>query len=158
MLTHREKAEHLPVDKEVIRTSLLHFFDAGDVFEIRALDVEKTGRMYAGLVNKIDYIAGNVAHLASRGGAKGVYFTPQQLSPKVLERGKQNFLPRVDKGDDGQPRVPLAHDEDVTARRYFIVDVDPVKAKAFRRYSATDAEKEAGTCLAPPLVPSAVEQ
>lgn len=115
------------------------FFDADDVFEVRGLDVERPGRKEAGFVSvaRIGAMAGAIATIAERAG--GVYFTPNKLNPTVLNRSKHHLAEVVRNGDVIRPK--LTTDDDVTARRFLIIDVDPVRAAGFKGQSATDAEK-----------------
>lgn len=67
--------------------------------------------------------------------AKGVYLTLNPLRPGRLVPQ----LPRVRRAGSGD----LAADADVTARRWVLVDVDPVRPPAHRNDSATEGEKAA---------------
>jgi hypothetical protein len=129
--------------RDLIAKWLPLFFDTDDVFEVRGLDIERPGRKVAGFVlaRDVPKVAGKIAALVTRDGS--AYFTPQKVSPAVLERSPANHLPEVTEGDDGETRPRLTHDEDVTARRFLIVDVDPVRPAAFKKHSATDAERHA---------------
>lgn len=115
------------------------FLEPDDVFEVRGLDVDRPGRKEAGFVraDRIPAMAGSIAALAVRAG--GVYFTPNKLNPDVLKRSSHHLSEVVRDGDQVRPK--LTGDEDVTARRYLIIDVDPVRPRAFKKHSATDAEK-----------------
>lgn len=128
--------------RDLIAQWLPLFFERDDVFEIRGLDVERPGRKVAGFViaRDIEKVAGKIAALARDGS---IYFTPQKLTPNVLERSPANHLPEVTTDDAGETRPRLTHDEDVTARRFLLIDVDPHRPKEFKKHSATDAEKKA---------------
>lgn len=122
------------------------FFGSDDVFEVRGLDVERPGRKEAGFVlaSRIPAMAGAIAALADRAG--GVYFTPQKLNPEVLNRSRHHFAEVV--RDRDQVRPKLTGDEDVTARRFLIIDIDPVRPKEFKKCCATDDEKRAAKAVA----------
>lgn len=112
-----------------------------DVFEVRGLDVGEPGRKVTGFVrgDRIEATAGKIAALAAEAG--GVYFTPQGLNPAVLARSDHRLVECRRKGDQVTPQP--TRDEDVTARRYLLIDVDPIKACGFEKCSATDEEKAA---------------
>lgn len=124
------------------------FFEPDDVFEVRALDVDRPKQNYGGFVRgrDIDFVTSKIISLADRGGS--IYFTPQKLNPNVLERSPAGHLPRITKDDDGNAYPRLAHDEDVTARRFLLIDVDPTRPPAFKKHSATDEEKLAALDVA----------
>lgn len=125
-------------DTNAIAESLPLFFEPVDVLEVRALDVGRPGRKVAGYLSakNIGAMAREIARLADT--ASGVYFTPQRLRPEVLKRCK-HALVEVSKGNDGKAVPQLTKDEDVTERRYLLIDIDPVRPKGV---CSTDAEKE----------------
>lgn len=127
--------------------SLALFLGPEDVVEIRAFDVQKPGRVVAGFVraDKLRERESAVVQIADR-AAGGCYFTPQRLDPTVLNRTK-NLLPEV-KRRNGQTQPKLTEDADVIARRYLLVDIDPVRADGFEKHSATDDEKAAAWAVA----------
>lgn len=108
-----------------------------DVFEVRALTARGP---LAGWFRGSD--AGRAADriAAAEGEATGVYFTPQRLDPAVLGRG-EGVLARPG-------RTPLTADADVLARRYLLIDVDPVRAEGHKRESASGDEKAAAAAVA----------
>lgn len=105
----------------------------GQVVELRALKVRRgSGRPHteAGFFD-----AGHLAEMARAALdltdlARGVYFTLNPLNPEVLARRCN----RTDWADEGE----LAKDKDVLARRWLLVDADPVRDP---HVSATDVEK-----------------
>lgn len=129
-------------DAATIADALALFLSPDDVVEIRAFDVQKRGRVLAGFVRacKLRDRARDIARIADE-AAGGCYFTPQQLAPAVFDRTKNMIVETKKRKGEAFPR--LTHDEDVTARRFLLVDVDPVRAAGFDKSSATDAEKEA---------------
>ena len=72
----------------------------------------------------------------SNTGQYAVYFTPNPLQPEMLAR-------RTNRCMVGKPDKGFAHDADVQYRRWFFVDVDPVRPDANKDDSASDAEKAA---------------
>jgi hypothetical protein len=88
-------------------------------------------------------MAGAIAALAKK--ASGVFFTPQRLAPALLSRAR-NHIAEPWKDQQSLP-FKLSNDGDILARRFLIIDVDPVKPKEFKAHSATDAEKEAAAEL-----------
>ena len=131
------------------------FFDPEDVLEIRVLDAGRPGRKVAGWLTAkhIPALAKKISDASAN--ASGTYFTPHVLDRSILGRCSHNL---IGVGKD----MRLTRDVDVTARRYLIIDIDPVRPA---NTSATEAEKEAAAevanavrnCLAghgwpPPLV------
>jgi hypothetical protein len=118
------------------------FFAPDDVLEIRVLDAGRLGRKVAGylLAKNIPPMAKEITAAGDK--ASGIYFTPQRLDPLVLKRCP-HVLVEVKKDETGRVYPKLTHDEDVTARRYLLIDVDPEKPAEARKLSATDAEKAA---------------
>src|SRR5262245_59820149 len=105
----------------------------GQVVELRALDVRRNGgrpHTEAGFFDS-DHLA-DMAQSALQVSrwAKGVYFTLNPLHPDLLARRCN----RIDWANEGE----LAKDKDVLARRWLLVDADPVRDPLI---SATDEEK-----------------
>ena len=107
------------------------FFDPDDVLEIRVLDAGRPGRKVAGWLTAkhIPALAKKISDASAN--ASGTYFTPHVLDRSILCRCSHNF---VGVGKD----MRLTSDADVTARRYLIIDIDPVRPA---NTSATEAEK-----------------
>jgi hypothetical protein len=124
------------------------FFGPEDVFEVRALDVGQPGRKSAGwfLGASVERAAEKIADIAQQAG--GVYFTPNPASRDCYKRAAGCLVPvyRDKKTEQSKPR--LTHDDDITARRYLLIDVDPIRPAAFKKHSATDAEKAAAGAIA----------
>jgi len=109
------------------------FVAPDQVVELRALDVGGTnGRPHteAGFFDGCHLREMAAAALGVTGRARGVYFTLNPLKPDLLAR-RANRLGWAKGGE-------LAKDPDVTARRFFLVDADPVRDP---HVSATDDEK-----------------
>lgn len=114
------------------------FVRPSDVVELRFLGVGRPGRIHAGwmLGRHVDALAKHIADKAAE--SEGAYFTPQILAPTAKRSPFGHFGP-VRRSPDGKETVPrLTHDEDVTARRYLLIDVDPIRPKDT---CATDDEK-----------------
>lgn len=122
---------------------LRHLVDPGQVVELRALKVQdgtRGGSTWAGTFTGDELPDLARAALDLSGNCQGVYYTLNPLKPARLTRQ----WPRVQKAAGGR----LAHDHDVLARRWVLVDVDPVRAAGHEKGSATDAEKAATRRLA----------
>lgn len=119
---------------EVLRAASV-FLRGGQVTELRALNVRRDGyrrpHTEAGWFNDWRRLAEAAAELTSR--SEGVYFIPNPVNPALLARCANRVKPI----DDG---TPLTTDRDILARRWLIVDCDPVRPA---KVSATDAEHDA---------------
>jgi hypothetical protein len=118
---------------DTLATWLGLFVEPGQVTELRALRVvQRYGRpqTVAGFFDAghLDDMAAQAIRLTPE--AAGVYFIPNALSPDLLARRCN----RVAAADTGL----LAGDGHVIARRWLLVDADPVRVGGV---SATDAEK-----------------
>jgi hypothetical protein len=105
----------------------------GQVVELRALDVQRgNGRPHveAGFFDADHLLDMAKAALEVTPHARGVYFTLNPLRPELLARRCN----RIAWAKDGE----LAKDRDVVARRWLLVDADPVRDPLI---SATDGEK-----------------
>lgn len=117
---------------------LTTLIDPDQVVELRALGVESPGgsiQVWAGVFRGDELQTLAKAALELSGCCKGVYYTLNPLKPDRF----RVVAPRVQVAHGGE----LAKDIDVPARRWILVDFDPVRAEGFRDYSATDAEKAA---------------
>lgn len=117
---------------------LTTLIDPDQVVELRALGVESPGgsiQVWAGVFRGDELQTLAKAALELSGCCKGVYYTLNPLKPDRL----RVVAPRVQVAHGGE----LAKDIDIPARRWILVDFDPVRAEGFRDYSATDAEKAA---------------
>lgn len=127
-------------DRAVVKITscLTHLIDPDQVVEVRALEVDLPGRqpcVCAGTFrgSELEEIARAALELS--GSARGIYYTPNPLHEKRFALQ----APRIRPSDySGQ-----AHDVDVRARRWIMIDLDPVRAVGFENDSATDAEKAA---------------
>ncbi|MCE9556757.1 MAG: hypothetical protein K8T91_25700 [Planctomycetes bacterium] len=108
---------------------------APEVFELRALNCKVMGEYrtgtYSGYFQRdaIDDLLAAVERIES---ASGVYFTPHHVNPDLLARccNRARII----------TREPTTSDKDILARRWVLIDVDPVRPAGV---SATDAEKSA---------------
>jgi hypothetical protein len=116
---------------EVLAT-LLTFIRPGQITELRALEVD--GRAtYFGYFDHEHLPDMARAAIDLEGRAKGVYFIPNPIKPELLARCPN----RVRKAHSGE----LTKDEDILAREWMLVDVDPERPA---NTSSTAAEKAAG--------------
>ncbi len=122
---HRSAA---PCPNQIADTLKL-FFVPDDVFEVRTLGGGRTkGGWFLG--SNADRAAAKIAEAAADAG--GVYFTPNPCSRDCYGRVAGMLRPAS---------FALTSDADVAERRHLIIDVDPVRPAAFKKDSATDAEK-----------------
>lgn len=113
-----------------------HLIDPDQVVELRALRVQdgtRGGSTWAGTFrgDELGQLVRSALDLS--GLCQGVYYTLNPLRPARLVRQ----APRVQKVGHGHP----AADADVVARRWLLVDIDPVRPVEHKDDSATDAEK-----------------
>lgn len=119
-----------------------HLIDPDQVVELRALKVQDTtrgGSTWAGTFrgDELDELCRWALNLS--GNCQGVYYTANPLkSERYVKRAPR--VQRVGKDD-------LAHDSDVLARRWVLIDIDPVRAKGHEKDSATDTEKESALAV-----------
>jgi hypothetical protein len=112
-----------------VQEALALYHEEGETYEIRAL-INKKGPRWKWFTSSqagAEWIASLPA------SATGIYFIPNMIDPATPERKAAD----ESTGDD-----------DVLRRRWILIDVDPVKPKAFSGQSATDAEKEAAQAIA----------
>jgi P4 family phage/plasmid primase-like protien len=122
------------VEPATVADRLRLFFAPGDVAELRALGVKRgPGKPHieAGFFDHDHLQDMAAAALKLESVAKGVYFTLNPLKPAILARRRN----RVDYAED------QAGDKDVLARKWLLVDADPVRAVS--NISATAEEKAA---------------
>lgn len=102
------------------------------IFEVRALNVHHGGRPHieAGFYDcdHLKEMAKDVLRLTR--WAKGVYFTLNPLNPDLLAR-RANRIAWAGEGE-------LSKDKDILARRWLLVDADPIRDPLI---SSTDEEK-----------------
>lgn len=124
---------------------LRHLIDPDQVVELRALRVQDgtrgrdgvSGSTWAGtfLGTDAELLELATAGLKLSGNCQGVYYTINPLQPDRHRRK----APRVQRAERGE----LATDEHVLARRWLLIDVDPIRAMGHEKDSSTDGEKEA---------------
>lgn len=123
-------------DPARIAAALKLFFAEDETFEVRVLGAGGNHRWKKSTYCQgryIDLLAPKIAAEAVEAVA-GVHFTPNPVSPALARRSLCAFSSvRKDR--------KLTADEDVPARRWVLIDVDPVRADGFAGDSATDAEK-----------------
>jgi replicative DNA helicase len=133
----------LSITEEIAR-SLRLFITDDDVFELRALNCGHQTRHGFYDAAHIDQAAGHVAKLeAGRSPPSGIYLVVNPLL-QTVERVQAHLnkpLHRAGQGDG-------AHAEDVSLRRWFLVDVDPVRPAEFKDDPATEEESQAARAVA----------
>jgi len=118
----------------VLRTIGL-LFEAGDVIEIRALDVgrtaERSGVTHSGYFNFENGEAINKAIRSLSGRAEGVYVVLNRLNAVLLARANNRL--------QAKPKHTTC-DADIIERRWLYIDVDAARPSGI---SATDSEHQA---------------
>jgi hypothetical protein len=125
----------IPLEQAVDRLAGLYaaLFAPDQVVELRALGVQRGhGRPHveAGFFDAAHFREMAAAALRISPHAKGVYATLNPLNPDLLAR-RANRIAWANEGEQ-------AKDKDVLARRWVLIDADPVRDPLV---SATDAEK-----------------
>lgn len=112
------------------------FFLPDEVFEIRVLGANGNPRWKRSTYCRGRDIGRMTEKIAAEADTAiaGVHFTPQGVRPEVARRSLCCLSP-VGKGQK------LTSDDDVPARRFLLIDIDPARAAGFEGDSATDAEK-----------------
>jgi hypothetical protein len=126
---------------EAVLAALKVFIAPGQVTELRALNVSTPRyckpHTEAGFFDfcHLELMANNAIELTPY--SSGIYFVMNPLRGDLLARRNN----RVAVADSGS----LAHDKDVLARRWLLIDCDPVRLDGI---SATDTEKAAARAVA----------
>ena len=109
------------------------FFRAGDVFEIRALNATTPGYRHEHTESGyFDYEhIEDVPKALENISARGVYVTPNPVSPALLARSANRMKAA---GKDS-----TTSDADIVSRRWLLIDCDPVRPSGI---SATDEEHD----------------
>jgi hypothetical protein len=129
-----------PADAAAVADWLRVFVPPGQVTELRAVGVRSRRwgwipreGVVSGFFDDMDAMARVALELTRE--ATGVYFIPNPLAPDLLAV-RDNDAEAVGKGE-------TATDAHVTARRWLLVDADPVRPYRIAGISSTDAEKDA---------------
>ncbi|OPY46752.1 MAG: hypothetical protein A4E42_00405 [Methanoregulaceae archaeon PtaU1.Bin222] len=115
---------------EEIRSALSLLFEPGQVVEVRAMTGEGIA---SGYFDDQDALAAAVGPLDASGTA-GIYVTLNEVNPALLSRRANRIKMRLSKKD------ATTADADITRRRWFPVDIDPVRPSGV---SSTDEEHQA---------------
>ena len=122
------------IDRDAVEAAIRSIVADGDVTEIRALDATCTGERYSGTWSGYFNNPSRLAEaVLSIDAAKGVYFVPNPIDPRLLARA-ENHLRRMGRSDSATA------DCDIIARRWLLLDADPVRPAGI---SSTDAEHDA---------------
>jgi len=113
-----------------IGRALSLLFEPGQVIEVRAITEEG---MASGYFDDPKALAAAVAPLDAAGTA-GIYVTLNEVNPALLSRRANRVKMRLSKKD------ATTADTDITRRRWFPVDIDPVRPSGV---SSTDGEHQA---------------
>lgn len=110
-----------------VHNSLTTLFQPGDVVEVRVLDAPKVG-VVAGYFNDWQTLAEAVKDYD---GKSNVYVTMNPVNPALLARAANKLV--------AKPKHTTT-DADTTRRRWFLIDLDPVRPAGI---AASDEEKAA---------------
>ena len=107
-------------DNAAIIEALSLILQPGQVTELRALDVSTASYRQPHTVSGYFTDWQALADAASRiTSAKAIYFVPNEVNPALLARAANRVRDIT--------REPTTSDTDITARRCFLVDVDPIR-------------------------------
>ena len=138
-----QEARHDAADGILAALRVLYL--PGQVVELRVPKGGADGTI-SGFFNKGALLAAAAAELSGR--YPGIYTTLNPLRRDILERSPNRITRNADKGT-------LATDDDVMARRWLLVDVDPVRPADA---SSTEAERAAAFDLAATITDWLAEQ
>lgn len=126
-----------------IASALTRLVSPDDVCEIRFIGYERSGKVHAGWIrgSQISAVASKIAGMSLK--SEGVYFTPQVVSVELLKRRTPGHFANLIRLADGSISPRLTHDDDIVARRYLLIDVDPERPPGLKREATTDDEKAA---------------
>ena len=114
-----------------IRQAVRLLFTPGQVIEVRAISDDGVA---SGYFDDPEQLASQVATLDGLPGVQGIYVTLNEVNPALLARRANRIRTRLSKKD------ATTADADILRRRWFPVDVDPVRPSGV---SSTDAEHQA---------------
>ena len=118
-----------------IRRALAIVCEAGSVIELRIPKADRAGTI-SGYYNDLDTLTRDAARFDGRRDLPGIYITPNPVNKELLARAINRFEERV---------KHATADADIIARRWLLVDFDPVRPAGV---SSTDAEHDAARTLA----------
>ncbi|MFA5296305.1 MAG: hypothetical protein WC382_12435 [Methanoregulaceae archaeon] len=114
-----------------IRQAVRLLFTPGQVIEVRAISDDGVA---SGYFDDPEQLASQVATLDGLPGVQGIYVTLNEVNPALLARRANRIRTRLSKKD------ATTADADILRRRWFPIDVDPVRPSGV---SSTDAEHQA---------------
>jgi Protein of unknown function (DUF3987) len=117
-----------------IRRALAVLCEPGDVIELRVLNAGKAGTI-SGYYNDLDILARDAARLDACGDVPGQYITANPVNPVLWARAANRTVERA---------KHTTSDSDIIARRWLLIDLDPVRPAGV---SSTDAEHDAALAL-----------
>lgn len=108
------------IDTPAITEALRLFIGSEQVFEIRVLEaITPTDRRPHTLSGYFDNVESAAAAVAKVQSAMGFYFTPNPVKPELLARAVNKLR--------APGKQPTTSDHDVAARRWLLIDCDPVR-------------------------------
>jgi len=110
-------------DTQMMVQTVITFFNPGDTFEVRALDVQgymNSTKTWSGYFlydgSNAEFIVSEVLKLPR---AKGIYFTINPIDPSLLARSNNHMSISKTGSTTG--------DKDILRRRHILIDIDTVK-------------------------------
>ncbi|MBW2674590.1 MAG: hypothetical protein JRD89_14465, partial [Deltaproteobacteria bacterium] len=116
--------------KEIIRT-LRILVPPGGVFEVRGVKPRPISGYFD--ADHLDEAARQIEALDAAGTVEGLYITLNEVNPDLLARRANRIVTRL------PPGAPTTADGDIVRRRWFLVDIDPVRPSGI---SSTDGEHD----------------
>jgi hypothetical protein len=118
-----------------IRRALAVFCEPGDVIELRVPNAVRAGTR-SGYYDDPEALTRDAVRLDAPGELPGIYITPNPVNPALLARAVNRAITHA---------KHTTADGDIIARRWLLVDLDPVRPAGV---SSTDAEHAAALTLA----------
>jgi hypothetical protein len=145
-------AKGVSCDRAELLKTLQVLIGQGQVVEIRALEVTNDrgySRTFSGYFDNAETAADCILDLENLCSSyKGIYFTLNPVNPDLLAR-RCNRLDIAGKGDAS------TSDRDIAARRWLLVDIDPVRPSGI---SSTDTEHDYALKLAARIAEECAQQ
>lgn len=101
-----------------IHDSLTAFFQPGQIIEVRAISDDG---MASGYFDSFESLVQKVKILGDEGRYQGIYVTLNEVNPALLARRANRIKTRLSKKDS------TTADADIIRRRWFPIDIDPVR-------------------------------
>jgi len=142
----RDRSSSTRGASDEIRTAVRVLAAPGSVVEVRAL---ADGVTHSGYFDDHEALARAVEALDADPAVAGIYVTLNTVNPALLARRANRIKMRLSRKD------ATTADADITRRRWFPVDIDPVRPSGV---SSTDAEHDAALAAAERIAAYLAEQ